>query len=526
MIVAEAAIQQRETEGGGEDYKRERGSLIMQPDLILDMPAREGQRQEDGERPVTHVQALCAGKRRRPSSATWHLITLLGDGLLLITLFVLLLPVPDLGLRGSGSVFGMSNAHFIWLCIAFAAWSFAASITGVQQVRCAAGLLKGPLYAVCSLVLALICSIALLYLFIGNGVIAYIEPLLPFLLVASLLFAFWRLALAEIMNLPRFHRRAVIIGVNSAATSVAEELSKANHPGVKVVGYISDRAVSQERRDDDLPVLGGGSALRSLVRGGALDMMIITMDYKANTELFGEALAGAQHGVALVPVATVYETTSGKIPVGDIGDQWHTALPTQQEVTGLYLCWHRALDLAFGLFGLLVLGVALLILGPLIKLDSPGPVFFDQERVGYRGRIFRMRKFRSMRSDARGTGAWTARGDARITRIGRFLRAAHMDELPQVLNILRGDMSLIGPRPEHPDHVTELEKNSPFYCYRRSVRPGLTGWAQVKYGYGSAEQDELVKLQYDLFYIKHRSFLLDVLILLKTVVEVVLGHGI
>src|SRR5450755_32954 len=537
MIFAEAAIQQQNNWGiqGGEDYKRERGSLLMQPDLIIDMPTGETPtppptaHDDVGARfisPSATLQTLRDGKRwRRPSPTTWHFVTLLGDGLLLITLSVWLLPQPNLGLHASNSVFGMSNAHFIWLCMVFAAWSFAASITGVQKLRCAASLLKGPMYALCSLGLALICSSALLYLFIGAGVLAYIRPLLTFLLVAAVLFSLWRLALAEVINLPRFRRRAVIVGVNPVAQSVAEEFAKAKHPGANVVGYIGEGIAPREQQDE-LPVLGGRSALHSLVQNGLLDMIIMAIDYKANPELFQEALEGAQHGVAVVPVTTIYESTSGKIPVEDIGDQWHTALAAQQDVTALYMCWHRGMDLVFGICGLLVLGVALPVLAPLIKLDSPGPLFFRQERVGYRGRNFRMWKFRSMRSDAEGAGAWTTRGDARVTRVGRVLRATHMDELPQVINILWGDMSLIGPRPERPDYVAELEKNSPFYCYRRSVKPGLTGWAQVKYGYGDGEQEELVKLQYDLFYIKHQSFLLDVLILLKTIIEVVLGHGV
>ncbi len=510
----------------------------MQPDLIFDMPTGEAQGHENGGArlisppvadtgpSITHLQALRDGKRRwRPSPATWHLAMLLGDGLLLITLSVLLLPQPNLGLRAAQSVFGMSNAHFLWLCMLFAAWSFAANITDVQQQRCAASLLKGPIYVLCSLVLALIFSSALLSLFIGVGVLAYTRPLLLFLLVAAPTFALWRLVLAEIINLPRFRRRAVIVGVNPVAQSVAVEFARAKHPGANVVGYIGEGSVPQEQ-GNGLPVLGGRSALHSFVQNGLLDMIIMAIDYKANPELFQEALEGAQHGIAVVPVTTVYESTSGKIPVEDIGDQWHTALAAQHEGSVFYVCWHKAIDLAFGIFGLLVLGVAWLVLAPLITLDSPGPVFFEQERVGYRGRIFRMRKFRSMRSDAKNDGAWTASRDTRITRVGRVLRATHMDELPQVLNILRGDMSLIGPRPERPEYVAELEKQSPFYSYRRSVKPGLTGWAQVKYGYGNGEQEELVKLQYDLFYIKHRSFLLDVLILLKTIGEVVLGHGV
>ena len=310
----------------------------MQPDLIIDMPTGEtptlpptAHDDDVGARfispsphtsPSATLQTLRDGKRwRRPSPTTWHFVTLLGDGLLLITLSVWLLPQPNLGLHASNSVFGMSNAHFIWLCMVFAAWSFAASITGVQKLRCAASLLKGPMYALCSLGLALICSSALLYLFIGAGVLAYIRPLLTFLLVAAVLFSLWRLALAEVINLPRFRRRAVIVGVNPVAQSVAEEFAKAKHPGANVVGYIGEGIAPREQQDE-LPVLGGRSALHSLVQNGLLDMIIMAIDYKANPELFQEALAGGTPAIvsATAGVAEWYPSYLKELLLPDPND--------------------------------------------------------------------------------------------------------------------------------------------------------------------------------------------------------------
>ncbi len=184
-------------------------------------------------------------------------------------------------------------------------------------------------------------------------------------------------------------------------------------------------------------------------------------------------------------------------------------------------------DFIFGLFGLMLMLLVLPILGVLIYLDSPGAIFFSQERVGYQGKIFRMYTFRSMHPDAEraGESVWASNDDPRVTRVGRLLRATHLDEWPQVFNILQGDMSLIGPRPERPDYVAELEKITPLYRCRFNVKPGLTGWAQVKYGYGDASQDELIKLRYDLYYIRHRSFTLDVVIILKTLIEVISCRG-
>ena len=193
-----------------------------------------------------------------------------------------------------------------------------------------------------------------------------------------------------------------------------------------------------------------------------------------------------------------------------------------------YLCWHVVMDISFALFGTVVLFLILPILALLIYLDSPGPIFYRQERVGFQGRKFCMHKFRSMARDAESAGkaVWATRHDPRVTRIGRFMRATHLDELPQVFNILRGEMSLIGPRPEREAHASKWEKIAPSYRDRLAIKPGLTGLAQVKRGYGGAAQDELIKLEYDLYYIQHQSFTLDISIILKTVVEVLYGHGV
>lgn len=192
-----------------------------------------------------------------------------------------------------------------------------------------------------------------------------------------------------------------------------------------------------------------------------------------------------------------------------------------------YRCWCKTVDLASGLAGMLALGLLLPFLATLIYLDSPGPIFYSQQRLGRYRRLFRIYKLRSMHPEAGRLGhvTWAADQDPRITRVGRFLRATHLDELPQVWNILRGDISLIGPRPELPAFASKLEKIIPDYSRRFLVKPGLTGWAQVKHHYGDTDQDEQIKLTYDLYYVDHRSMMLDIIILLKTVVEVVLGHG-
>jgi lipopolysaccharide/colanic/teichoic acid biosynthesis glycosyltransferase len=222
-----------------------------------------------------------------------------------------------------------------------------------------------------------------------------------------------------------------------------------------------------------------------------------------------------------------YEIVSNEVSVAQNHEQSHLLLPFDPKFSLLYSYWHVALDIIFGLVGMVILLLILPFMALLIYVDSPGPIFYSQERLGLQGRPFRMYKFRSMRRDAEngGQALWATAADKRVTRIGRVLRGTHLDELPQVFNILRGDMSLIGPRPEREVFAARMESICPSYRFRLAVKPGLTGWAQVKFGYGEGDHSELYKLQYDLYYIQHRRWTLDLLIVLKTVVEVFRFHG-
>ena len=223
----------------------------------------------------------------------------------------------------------------------------------------------------------------------------------------------------------------------------------------------------------------------------------------------------------------VHEFASNEVSVVHLHEQLHLTLPFKPRLSLFYTWWHVVLDIIFGLLGTVIIFLTLPFMALLIYLDSPGPIFYSQERLGLQGKPFRIYKFRSMRMDAEreGKAIWATARDERVTRVGRVLRATHLDELPQVFNILRGDMSLIGPRPEREVFATRMEGISLFYRCRLAVKPGLTGWAQVKFGYGEGDQGELLKLQYDLYYIQHRTCLLDIIIIWKTIVEVFSFHG-
>jgi exopolysaccharide biosynthesis polyprenyl glycosylphosphotransferase len=226
-------------------------------------------------------------------------------------------------------------------------------------------------------------------------------------------------------------------------------------------------------------------------------------------------------------LANVYEEYTGKIAVENLRPSWlifSAGFRNSRLVAGL----KRLFDLAASAVGLVIALPVLAIIAIAVRLSSPGPVFYHQSRVGLQGRIFTVHKIRSMRPDAEtSTGpVWASKtGDPRVTRLGRFLRRSRLDELPQLWNVVKGDMSLVGPRPERPEFVTSLTSSIPFYGQRHVVRPGLTGWAQVRYTYGASEEDALQKLQYDLFYIKHMSLALDLFIMLSTIKTVVLRKG-
>jgi lipopolysaccharide/colanic/teichoic acid biosynthesis glycosyltransferase len=223
----------------------------------------------------------------------------------------------------------------------------------------------------------------------------------------------------------------------------------------------------------------------------------------------------------------IREIIQDKASIEYSGDLWLRARLVKGQSSFFYTCWQCAVDFIFGLLGVVLMLLILPVMALLIYLDSPGPIFYSQERLGLLGKPFRIYKFRSMHTNAEsgGEAIWATEHDTRVTRVGRVLRSTHLDELPQAFNILCGEMSLVGPRPERGVFASEMARIDPAYHDRLMVKPGLTGWAQVKFGYGEGDHSELYKLQYDLYYIRHRSCRLDIVIILKTIVEVFRFHG-
>lgn len=509
----------------------------MQSDLEADIPTVSAQHRKEQEALLVNdkklyaqLKGLIAGeqglrRRQKPSSTAWYLMLMLGDVLLLVTLLGLLFffyPLPKM----STSIFGIREMEIIWICPALVSWSLAVNMTQAQNLNYASNRFKGPCSTLFALLLMGIFWMLLSYILFGHEAMVLAKLELFFLGIAIPIYTIWRFMFAEIKHLPRFHSRAVIVGANPAGEVVASELQASRSAGISILGYI-DENTDEQSYQGALPILGGGSALRYLAYHGLIDMIIITLEYGKNPGLLKNATDAAQFGVSVLPMSVVYENSTGKIPVEYIGDQWYAALQSEQIISPFYLFWKKALDLTFSVGILLLLCPILPLIALIIYLDSPGSIFYSQERVGFRGKLFHIYKFRTMRPDAEreGRAVWAAASDQRITRIGRIMRSTHFDEIPQLFNILRGDMSLIGPRPERAAFVSELEKAVPFYGHRQAVKPGLTGWAQVKYRYGRSDNDSMIKLQYDLYYIKRQSFMLDLFIILLTVGEVLALRG-
>ncbi len=365
--------------------------------------------------------------------------------------------------------------------------------------------------------------------------IPYLPPMLPVSRLALAAFPLFTIALllagralyAVALSQPLFQRRLLIVGAGWAGRTIAQVLAQQGDGTYEVVGFVDDdpdklgSGVDAAEQGGPLQVLGDRQALPDLIRQQRVSTLVLAISSEVSGKLLQVLMDCLELGVDIIPMPVLYEQLTGRVPVAHIGGSWSVTMPIEHPGTGaLWPLVKRIMDVVLASVGLLLLGVALPFVALAIYVDSPGPIFYTQLRVGKGGRLFRVFKFRSMTTDAEnGRAVWADRNDARVTRVGRLLRKTHVDEFPQFLNILKGDMSAVGPRPERPEFVEQLTEQIPFYRVRHAVKPGMAGWGLVRQGYGSSEQDSLLKLQYDLYYIKHQSLWLDLVILLKTVAD-------
>lgn len=320
----------------------------------------------------------------------------------------------------------------------------------------------------------------------------------------------------------------IIVGAGPAGRTIASVAKQ--YPGVRVVGYVDDLAAGPIELDDGkspaIAVLGVMNGLCESAKKHGANTVVIAVGQERSDELLTELVLCQERGIAVYEMHDLYARLTKKICVEHADRGWivpEITLPANN----VYAVFSRCLNVLLGFLGVIFL---LLPFFPwialAIKLDSQGPVLFCQDRAGYKGRPFTLYKFRTMRHAlGKPNAAWTKKGDSRITRVGRFLRKFRLDELPQFLNVIKGEMSVIGPRPEAVELVEEFKKNIPFYDYRYLVPPGITGWAQVNYGNTCTVEGALEKLQYDLYWIKNRSIALDLKIVFMSIRVILTGFG-
>jgi sugar transferase (PEP-CTERM system associated) len=341
----------------------------------------------------------------------------------------------------------------------------------------------------------------------------------------------WRLLVAWSSGHPNLgiRERVLILGSGTQAVETARATLERRNAGFHVVGFVDNKPELVGKSLINPSVIGLTDDISSLVARYDVDRIVVALEDRRGTgvfpteELLNLSLSGR---VAVEECACYYERLTGKIATELLRPSW-LIFSRGNRLTDIAYHIRRVLNLALALVGF-VLALPIMILVALaVKLESRGPIFYTQERVGKNGRSFKIIKFRSMSATAeRDTGpVWAEKADPRVTRIGRILRKLRLDELPQFVNVIRGDMNFVGPRPERPVFVEQLSEVIPYYQQRHLIKPGLTGWAQIKFPYGSSVEDAFEKLRYDLYYIKNRSFLLDAIIIFETVKTVLFGRG-
>ena len=319
--------------------------------------------------------------------------------------------------------------------------------------------------------------------------------------------------------------RVLVLGTGPEARLIEASLMSTNPLGLRLVGFYG--LETQENVVSSGRVVAKGSTLDETVRQLDVDEIIVAVRQQRGGVLpLRELLDCRLSGVRVTDLARYFERVHGQVPIESLKVSWliyGDGFRQSAFRNGIKRC----LDLILSVVLMVATAPLILVVALLIALEGGGPVIYRQQRVGYRGRTFTTYKLRSMTHDAEkdGKAAWASANDARVTRIGRLIRLARIDELPQLLNVIKGEMSFVGPRPERPEFVAMLTEQIPFYAVRHSVRPGLTGWAQVRYAYGASIEQSVRKLEYDLFYVKNHTLLLDIVILLETVRVVLLGEG-
>jgi sugar transferase (PEP-CTERM system associated) len=374
------------------------------------------------------------------------------------------------------------------------------------------------------------------------SVVYYLDPevllgrgiLILSLIIFALLQFVWHALYLMGNSLPRFSPRVLVLGTGDLAFRMGELIASPNSKLV-LAGYTScDKREDSGRTEQATPasvpaqlIVGDSRDLLATALQVRADLIVVALSERRGQFPFSDVLRCKLNNIQIMDAPSMYERVQGKLMLETITPSW-LIFSDGFHRTSLFTAWKRSIDIALSVTGLCLTLPFFPLIALAIKLDSKGPVFFRQLRVGNREKGFILYKFRSMRQDAEaGSGAvWAEKNDPRVTSLGTFLRNSRVDEIPQLFNVLKGEMSFIGPRPERPEFVEKLKEVIPYYLKRHSIKPGLTGWAQVRYPYGASVEDAVEKLRYDLYYIKNISSFLDILIFFETIKVILFGRGV
>lgn len=340
-----------------------------------------------------------------------------------------------------------------------------------------------------------------------------------FLVAASLLTLAWRYLYIRVFTAPAFMRRVLMVGGGKAGQAILQVITGIIPPPFYLVGIIDDDPDKIGTDVMAVPVLAGSNRLLEIAEEERVSDIVVAVSGEMQGDTFQTLLDAQERGMEITRMPVLYEELLSRVPIQLLETDWILrSFVDHSRVSGFYEFGKRIIDLFGGLIGVFFLLITYPFVSLAILIDSGRPVFYSQTRSGRGAQPYRILKFRTMIQDAEADGQpqWAKEDDERATRIGRFLRKTHLDELPQFLNVLRGEMSLVGPRAERPELVTMFERYVPFYRARLLVKPGITGWAQINFGYAATIEETIVKLEYDLYYIKHRNLMMDLVILLRT----------
>jgi exopolysaccharide biosynthesis polyprenyl glycosylphosphotransferase len=340
-----------------------------------------------------------------------------------------------------------------------------------------------------------------------------------FVLAAPLLTLAWRWVYIRLFTTPRFMRRLLVVGAGETGQAILRVFKELWPPPFYLVGLIDDDPQKVDSQLQEYLVLGTSQELSGIIQSENISDILVAISGEMQGQMFQSLLDAQEMGVEITRMPVMYEELLDRVPIEHLDANWILrSFVDDAKVSGFYILTKRLIDLLGGLVGLIVLLLFAPFVSLAILLDSGWPIFYSQTRLGRGGREYKIIKFRTMIQDAEADGRprWAKEDDERATRVGRVLRKTHIDEIPQVVNVLRGEMSLVGPRSERPELVQHFQQHVPFYRARLLVKPGITGWAQVNFGYASTIDETKIKLEYDLYYIKHRNLLMDLVILLRT----------